>query len=74
MRDLTGLVRKHQRLTRSATGWLHPGLDGGDGVRKKGDRLGRTAQLAAHATWDNTAVTGYGREETVSVAEVRCLW
>jgi hypothetical protein len=40
----------------------------------KGAKLGKPEVLAANATWRTVTVSRYGRTESVSVAEVACIW
>ena len=42
--------------------------------RVKGARLGKPAQIAADATWQDAAVTCYGRTATVQAAAIDALW
>lgn len=76
LRGLPEQITWTVRLRKSAVCYgLAPPRTGKRGrPRLRGDRLGRPAELAAHADWDKAAVARYGREDTVSVAEVRCLW
>ena len=41
---------------------------------KKGQRLPRLTELAAAATWHTVTVSRYGRDDTVAVAAIDCLW
>jgi hypothetical protein len=42
--------------------------------RVKGARLGKPAQIAADATWQDAAVTCYGHTATVQAAAIDALW
>jgi hypothetical protein len=41
---------------------------------KKGDKLPRLAGLAATAAWRTVTVSRYGRDDTVAIADIDCLW
>ncbi len=41
---------------------------------KKGQRLPRLTELAATATWRTVTAHRYGRDDTVQVAQIDCLW
>lgn len=41
---------------------------------KKGQRLPRLTELAATATWRTRTAHRYGREDTVQLAQIDCLW
>lgn len=64
------------RLPANATLYdLAPPRTGKRGApRKKGDRLGKPADVAATATFAEVSVTRYGKTETIHVAQVNCLW
>jgi hypothetical protein len=54
---------------------LHTPTPGANGrPRLRGPRLGNPAALAEHGPWHNTLVHRYGRTDTVSLLERRCLW
>jgi hypothetical protein len=40
----------------------------------KGSRLGTAEQLAATTKFTTAQVRGYGRNDSVRIAEIRCLW
>ena len=42
--------------------------------RRKGDRLGTPAQLAAAAGWTPATVRAYGRDQQMNLAGITCLW
>ncbi|MBV9312274.1 MAG: transposase, partial [Pseudonocardia sp.] len=42
--------------------------------RRKGERIGTPADIAATAPWRTVTVSRYGTTATVEIAEVRCLW
>jgi hypothetical protein len=42
--------------------------------RRKGDRIGTPAEIAASATWRTSTVSRYGSSSTVQITEVTCLW
>lgn len=42
--------------------------------RLKGQRLGRPAELAATATWQQVSVRRYGRVDTIAVAVLDAIW
>jgi hypothetical protein len=49
-----------------------PGTRGG--ARRKGDRLGTPAQLAAAARWAPATVRIYRRDQHIRLADITCLW
>ena len=49
-----------------------PGTRGRPRVR--GQRLGKSEDLAAAATWAPARIRAYGRRKRVQIAEVTCLW
>jgi len=42
--------------------------------RTKGERIGTPGDLAKTALWSTTKVRRYGRDDTVHIADVTCLW
>jgi len=42
--------------------------------RQRGDRIGTLADLAAAGEWTDVQVCRYGRSDTISVCQRRCLW
>jgi hypothetical protein len=42
--------------------------------RRKGDRIGTPADIAATTRWTTTTVSRYGTTSTVQIAEQTCLW
>jgi len=42
--------------------------------RQRGDRLGGLDELAATGVWTDVVVSRYGRTETISICQRRCLW
>jgi Archaeal putative transposase ISC1217 len=42
--------------------------------KKRGNRLGTAAEIAATATFTATMVTRYAKTATVMAADIRCLW
>lgn len=75
-RDLPRRVTFTTRLARNAVLYgPEPPRRGRRGhPRWKGDRLGTPAELAAQTRWRKATVKIYDTVETVSVAEVACLW
>jgi hypothetical protein len=50
----------------------HPGTKGRP--RRKGERLGTPAQLAATAHWTPATIHAYGRDDRKDLADRTCLW
>lgn len=42
--------------------------------RLKGERLAKLADLATTGTWRHLKVTRYGRDDTVQISELDCIW
>jgi hypothetical protein len=76
LRDLPAAVTWTTRLRKDAALYhLAPPRTGKRGrPRTKGDRLPPLAQLAATAAFAPATARRYGRDATVHVATVRCLW
>ena len=76
LRDLPGHVTWTTRLSKNSVLYQPTPPRRGRRGRPplKGDRIGTPTEAADHVSWQTLTVTRYGRDDTVQVGELPCLW